>query len=95
MLKPSKHLRDLRKYFFAYNKKGVGIATSYGLDIPGSIPGNARFFSSVQHTDQLWAPPSLLSDGYQGLFPQEIKQQGHEADHSPPSSLYGIELLLV
>jgi hypothetical protein len=28
-----------------------------------------RFFSSPQHPDQLWCPPNLLYNGYQGLVP--------------------------
>jgi hypothetical protein len=47
--------------------RSVGIATGYGLDGPGSIPGNARFFSSPQRPDRLWHPASLLSNGYRGL----------------------------
>jgi hypothetical protein len=31
----------------------VGIVTGYRLDVPGSIPSRARFFSSPQHPDQL------------------------------------------
>jgi hypothetical protein len=31
-------------------------------------------------------PPSLLSSGYQGLFPRGVKQPGREANHSPPTS---------
>jgi hypothetical protein len=61
--------------------RGVSIATGYGLDGPGSVPGSARFFSPRERPDRLWGPPSLPSDGYQGLSPQ-----GCEADHSPPSS---------
>jgi hypothetical protein len=34
----------------------------------------------------LWGSPSLLSNGYQGLFPLGVKRPGREADHSPPSS---------
>jgi len=29
---------------------------------------------------------SLLSSGYQGLFPLGVKRQGRESDHLPPSS---------
>jgi hypothetical protein len=46
----------------------------------------ARFFSSPQRPDQLWCPPTLLSNWYCGLFPQGVKRPGREADHSPPSS---------
>jgi len=34
--------------------------------IPG---GGLEFFSSPPRHEQLWGPPSLLSNGYQGLFP--------------------------
>jgi hypothetical protein len=47
----------------------VGIATSYRLDRLGSIPGRGkRFFITKQRPDRLWDPPSLLSNGYRGLF---------------------------
>jgi hypothetical protein len=55
-----------------YNRNrdsSVGIATGYGLDGTGSMSGSARFFSSLQCSDRLWAPLSLLSNGYRGLFP--------------------------
>jgi hypothetical protein len=61
----------------------VGTATVYGLDSPGLIPSSAKFFSS-QHSDQIWGPPSLLSNGHQVLSPSGLKQQGHETDRSPP-----------
>jgi hypothetical protein len=67
----------------------VGIATGCGLDSQDLIPDRGkRFFSTPKCPDQLWGPPSLLISGYQELFPGGwgVKQSGHEADHSLPSS---------
>jgi hypothetical protein len=51
--------------------RAVSIATGYGLDDRGvgvQVPVGSRIFFSPHHLDQLWGPPSLLSNGYQGLF---------------------------
>jgi hypothetical protein len=66
-------------------KKGIGplltktnfavcLALGYRLDDRGSrvrFPGGGgwEFFSSPPRPERLWSPPSLLSNGYQGLFP--------------------------
>jgi hypothetical protein len=34
-----------------------------------SLGAGWEFFSSPPRPDWLWDPPSLLSNGYQGLFP--------------------------
>jgi hypothetical protein len=66
----------------------VGIAIGCGLDGQGSIPSrDKRFLSAPQHQNQPWGPPSLLSTGYGGgALSTGVKQTGHEADHSTPSS---------
>jgi len=43
------------------------------------------FFSLPSRPDRLWGLPSLLSNGYPGLFPG-VKLSGREANHSPPYS---------
>jgi hypothetical protein len=45
-----------------------------------------NYFFSPWYPDRLWAPPSLLSNRHQGLFPPEVTWSGYEADHSSPSS---------
>jgi hypothetical protein len=47
--------------------------------------GQGIFFSSPLYPDKLLGPPSLLSNGYQGLFAW-VKWLGCEADHSSSSS---------
>jgi hypothetical protein len=48
----------------------VGIVVGYGLDGPGSIPGMAGLFSSLQLPDWLWGLPSLLSNGCRVRLPR-------------------------
>jgi hypothetical protein len=49
----------------------VGIATGYELDDRGfgvRVPVELRIFSNTRRPDRFWGPPSLLSNGYLGLF---------------------------
>jgi hypothetical protein len=61
----------------------VGIALGYGLNDRGS---RVRFPVGTGNSSLHWGPPSLLSNGYQQLFPWGLKRPGREGDHSPPSS---------
>jgi hypothetical protein len=50
----------------------VGIATGYGLndqEVRVRVPVGSRIFSSPHRPDRFRGPPSLLSNGFRGLFP--------------------------
>jgi hypothetical protein len=50
----------------------VGIETGYGLDDRGvgnRVTVGSRIFSSSRHSNRLWGPPRLVSNGYWMLFP--------------------------
>jgi hypothetical protein len=51
----------------------VGLASGYGLDSQGSVPGRVKrlLLSTLQHIDRLWGPSSLLSNWYRGFFALE------------------------
>jgi hypothetical protein len=54
------------------NINPVGIATGYGLDDRGvwvRVPVDSWSFSPPNRPDRLCGPPSLLSSGYERLFP--------------------------
>jgi hypothetical protein len=54
-----------------YTDSVVGIPIGYGLDGRGVGvlgPIGSRIFSSPRRLDRLWGSPSLLSNGYRGLF---------------------------
>jgi hypothetical protein len=49
----------------------VGRATGYGLndrEVGVRSLVEARIFSSPNHPDRIWDPPSFLSNGYRGSF---------------------------
>jgi hypothetical protein len=57
----------------------IGTATSYGLDgrgVGGRIPVQTKFVSSPSRPGRFWEPPSLLSNGYLGLFLREQNGRG-------------------
>jgi hypothetical protein len=57
----------------------VGTVNGYMLDDQGvrvRVPVGSRIFSSPRRPYWLWDPPSLLSNGYQGLFPRGESGRG-------------------
>jgi hypothetical protein len=62
----------LKHLFNKSRDSAVGITTGCGLDYPRvgvRVPVGSRTFTFPCHSDRLWDPPSLLSNGYQGHFP--------------------------
>jgi hypothetical protein len=54
--------------------------------IRGLNPGRGKwFFCSPKRPDRLGGPPSLLCNGYRGIF-SGVKWPGREADHLTPCS---------
>jgi hypothetical protein len=58
----SKEVLSLIIYLHGYglDDQGWGFHSQWGWEL----------FSFSLHPDRLWGPPSLLCNGYQGLFPQ-------------------------
>ena len=59
----------------------VGIVTGYGMDGPGSNPGEGEIFRTCP--DRPWGSPSFLYNGY-WVFPGG-KAARPGVDHPPPS----------
>jgi hypothetical protein len=60
----------------------VGIATGYGLDVPGIV---SRWVRDFPHPPRPLGPPSLLYTWYL-VFPAGKERPGRDADPPPPSS---------
>ena len=80
-------LAHLQEHFRLYIQlwcgpgSSVGIATDYGLDVPGSNPGGDEIFPPVQTGSG--AHPASCNMGT-GSFPGGKVWPGRAADHSPP-----------
>jgi hypothetical protein len=64
----------------------VDIATGYGLDGRGSIPGKGQIFLFSTASIPVLGPVQPAIQWVPGPLSPEVKRQGREADHSPPSS---------
>jgi hypothetical protein len=62
-------LRNHIRFVIRRSESPIYPGTSVRLDDRGSIPGKGKegIFPSPQRLDQLWDPPSLLSNAYEGL----------------------------
>jgi hypothetical protein len=70
--------------FLCRGSRGSAVctATGYGLDDRGVgvlVSVDSRIFTFLRRPDQLWNPPSLLTDGLGALSPV-VKRLGREAD---------------
>jgi hypothetical protein len=64
----------------------VGIATGYGLDSRGSIPGRVKNFLFSIAVSPALGPTQPPIQWVPGAVSLGVKLQGREADNSPPFS---------
>jgi hypothetical protein len=70
--------------FFDRCDNSVSIATDYGLDGQGTIPGKSKsFFFALMNQDWFQGPSSLPQNGCQGHFPYTVKWSGNNGNYSP------------
>jgi hypothetical protein len=75
----SKCILKINIYYKRSRGKVVSIVTIYGLDnrwVGVQVLVRKRIFTSPYCPDRLWGTPTLLSNGYQGLFLWEYSGRG-------------------
>jgi hypothetical protein len=78
-------------YVIGRRDSSVGIATDYGLDGRGSIPGNSKIFLFQEFRLALGPTQPPIQLVPEMVLNRGVKRTGHVADYSPPS---GVELYL-
>jgi hypothetical protein len=86
----SNNNNDNNYYYYNYESRNsvVGIATGYGLDHRGvgvRVRMGSRIFFFLRCTGWL-GPTQPPIQWVMGTLSPEVKRQGREADHSPPSN---------
>jgi hypothetical protein len=80
---------ESRSYSGWSRDSAVSIATGYGLDDlrgQSSSPGGARIFSPSKSSRLALGSSQPPIQSVPGTLSQGVKRQGHETDHSPPTT---------